>query len=252
MLIDDDYDMEPIHQNNFSNAENSLITQEQTYTPQQDNGNTTENSETTLNSSDTKIESSDTKIEKYKKKRKPRPTQPFKKISQCPFFSSSEPKFVLDFEGVYSKKLKTLVLRELCILNLQTMKYTNYIIENDSHNYPEEKNFQKDHTEQSIHHIPDYYSNVSAITFQELADLLTLLSDRFISKGYDKSIFLSRKFMAYIINVEDYGCPPYLTLSEMYPSVRYYCQYHNLSSNFHCSVFKSHLIAEFIKQAKKY
>ena len=67
MLIDDDYDMEPIHQNNFSNAENSLITQEQTYTPQQDNGNTTENSETTLNSSDTKIESSDTKIEKYKK-----------------------------------------------------------------------------------------------------------------------------------------------------------------------------------------
>ena len=186
-------------------------------------------------------------------KSKRRKTKKLKKLSKSNYFNGGKDIWIVDFEGHYSKVHKGLVLREVCFYNFQTGRYLNYIIsEEPAFSLFGKTNSHASFCVKNIHQIPEHYSTISLARFREIADLFTLLVDKFVSKGSDKSKFLSKYFHAKVENIEDYGAPSYKFLGEKFPTTRHYCKFHSLGLNYHCSVYKTHLIAEYIRNGKKY
>lgn len=170
-----------------------------------------------------------------------------KEISEDPYFTNDNV-FICDFEGYFSHIKKSLVLREFCILNHQTMQYAHYIIGKE----PAFGLFGKsedtsDYCMQNIHHIPDGYATISAAKFKEVADLFTTLIRKCVSKGQDKTRYLSAHFNTDCVNLEDFGAGSYKSLGQKHPSVRQFCKFHSLARNFHCALHKSLLLSAEIR-----
>ena len=183
----------------------------------------------------------------------PKKNNKIKKLSQSDYFTGSKDIWLVDFEGFFSKTLNSLVLREICFFNFQTGRYLNYIISSEStFDFSDKTHKQAMFCTNQIHHIPDYYSTISSDRFREIADMFTLLVDKFVSKGTDKCRYLSQYFHSEVVNIEDYGAPNYKILGEKFPDTRQYCRFHSLGLNYHCSVYKAHLIAEYIKKSMNF
>lgn len=92
--------------------------------------------------------------------------------------------------------------------------------------------------------------NTTYDRFLEVVNITRLMCKRIITKGSEKSSYLQELFGIETINLENYGCPSYKELNLNFQGNRIHCLYHSSALNWHCSVFKAHLLANFIRNCE--
>lgn len=110
--------------------------------------------------------------------------------------------FIIDFEGLYDKSIKTYFIQEFSYYNLNS---------DDAHNHfiriPLHVDFKKYwYQYKNINHIPN-----GTNSFQIIKDFINQ-NALFYIKGSLKKKFLSKFTKSKIINLDDMGCPKYCLL----------------------------------------
>ena len=157
---------------------------------------------------------------------------------------------LIDFEAFYCKVQRQLVLKEICFFNPITREYKNYIIETPEYCYTGENESQTKWVSKYLHFIPYSYMNTTYDRFLEVVNITRLMCKKIITKGSEKSSYLQELFKIETINLENYGCPSYRELNSNFQGNRIHCVYHSSQMNYHCSVFKAHLLANFMKNCE--
>ena len=158
---------------------------------------------------------------------------------------------IIDFEAYFCKVEKSLVLKEICFFNPITREYKNFIIETPEYCYTGENQSQTKWAAKYLHFIPYSFMNTTYDRFLEVVNITRLMCKRIITKGFEKSSYLQDLFKIETINLENYNCPSYRELNSTFQGNRIHCIYHSSKiKSWHCSVFKAHLLANFMKNCE--
>ena len=162
-----------------------------------------------------------------------------------------ESTIVCDLEGYFSKDVYQYVVSEICFFNLSTHRWIHFLVETPDYLFNSRNLKQSKWCEKNLHRIPREFFNLSYKSFLEIAKFIPVLCRRIITKGENKSQFLRHLFQIDVIDMGDFAdCPSYKVLSETNKGESIYCDFHRMSSNRHCALYKCGLIANYVSENK--
>ena len=147
--------------------------------------------------------------------------------------------YLIDFEG-YPQKNK-FIIKELSLYEITNKKYENFFIKTNQIKNCETYLWLL----KKFHQIPYTYGET---LFTDLKKKLNSPNIIYFVKGENKLKILKKIIKKnLVINLEEYGCPPYTWLSD--PSILLKCEYHNNCR--HCALYKISKIANWLENENK-
>ena len=154
---------------------------------------------------------------------------------------------ILDYEGYLNGN--QVIIKELSLLSLRNSSGKTYMFKpNHPMNYqPDKLRRHVRYCSRNLNQIPYEAGDTSYSLLAELQVLLPMFCKRVLCKGWRKCEFLANFFNIPVVDLTSIGCPTFKVLNQRYgKDGSGYCNFHIQSGNYHCSQYKSKLMAEFL------